>query len=124
MKEAKKYIGRKIRRVYDMSCVESKDIVEEFNIIESFESFKNDLRNEDWKVELLEDNILLYKCDIKTSNGNLSKLVEIRKYWEKGIFEYRDFYTKSEIKTMLEDNCLVAVQGLQEIDLEDLEKLN
>lgn len=124
MKEAKKYTGRKIRRIYDMSSVEKKNIVEEFNIIESFESFKNDLENEDWKIELLEDNILLYKCDIKTSNGNLEKLIEIRKYWEKGIFEYRDFYTKSEIERLLKDDYLVAVQGLQEIDVEDLEKLN
>lgn len=123
MKEAKKFIGRKIRRTYDMSGV-TENRVEEFNIVENFESFKNNLANEDWKVELLEDNIVLYKCDVKASNGNLSKLIEIRKYWEKGIFEYDNFYTKSEIKNMLENNELVAVQGLQEIDIDDLEKLD
>lgn len=124
MKEAKKFIGRKVRRVYDLSGIEKKNIVEEFNIIQSFEDFKNDIRNEDYLVELLEDNITLYKCDIKISNGNLAKLVEIRKTWEKGIFDYRDFYTKFEIKSMLENDYLVAVQGLQEINMDDLEKIN
>lgn len=122
MKKAKKYLGRKV--LVKLPHVEGcQDFEEKINIVRSFESFKNDVENEMYDtIELLEDNIILYYCDIKKTN-NLANLCDIKNYWAKGIFKYREFFTKEEIKKMLENDYLVAVEGLQEIDLEDLDKL-
>lgn len=122
-KQIIKYIGRKIRKTYDMSVIHKDSIVEELNIVTDFEKYKNDIENEDYKIELLQDNIILYKCDIKNSNGNLAILSNIREKWAKGKFDYRNFYTKSEIKNFLDNDYLVAIEGLQEVNLENLDNL-
>lgn len=123
MKKANTYKGRKVLVEVGekgTDCYTSK----EMNIIRSFESFKNDLENEFWdNITLLEDNLTLFHCDIRKVDGDVKLLYDIRKLWEKGHYDYRDFYTKSEIEKLLEDNYYVAVEGLQEIDENDLEKL-
>lgn len=122
MKKAKKYLGRKV--FVKLPHVEGcQDFEKKINIVRSFENFKNDIENEMYStIELLENNITLYYCDIRKTN-NLANLCDIKNHWAKGIFDYREFFTKEEIKKMLENDYLVAVEGLQEIDLEDLDKL-
>lgn len=123
MKKVKKYLGRKIRRTfisYDKN--EMEDIVEEFNTLKTIQMIKDYDLNDDYKYELIADNLVLYYCDIRKTN-NIVSLCDIRNHWAKGIFKYREFFTKEEIKKMLENDYCVAVEGLQEIDLEDLDKL-
>lgn len=43
--------------------------------------------------------------------------------WAKGIFDYRDYFTKKEIEELLKEDYFIAIEGLQEIDLNDLDKL-
>lgn len=122
MKKAKKYLGRKILVKIETGN-ERTDYQKEFNIIRSLEDFKNDCENEMYtSIELLEDNIELYRCDIRKTN-DLGALYEIRKYWAKGSFDYREFLTKQEIIKKLENDYCVAVEGLQEIELEDAKEL-
>lgn len=123
MKRAKKYTGIKVRRSCDFSSINMENYVEEFNTIDSFDNFKNSLDNEDYNVELLEKNLTLYKCTSVDCEGNLGTLCDIRNKWAKGIFNYQYFYTKNEIVNLLNKGFLVAVEGLQEIDLADIDKL-
>ncbi|MCI8396809.1 MAG: hypothetical protein HFJ52_03950 [Clostridia bacterium] len=123
MKEAKKYEGRKIL-VKVESGDKNTDYSKKINIVRSLESFKNDVENDMYtSVELIEDNLTLYQCDVKKTS-DLAKIHEIRSCWAKGKFNYDIFLTKNEIKELLENDALVAINGLQEIELEDLEKLS
>ncbi len=95
-------------------------------IIRDFEKFKE--KFEVWHdfnctVEKYAENVTLYKTEAYSCKGNLSMLLHIKKKWAKGYFEYNNFYTKEQIEILLNNDLLVAVQGLQEIDLKDLEKL-
>lgn len=122
-KKAKEYLGRKI--LVEISIKEENiNFKKSFNIIRKFENFKNDFNNEYYtNIELLKDNLILYLCDVKTASGNLATLCNIRKLWSKGKYDYSIFLTKEEIRKMLDDDYLVAVQGLQEISESDLDKL-
>lgn len=123
MKEAKKFEGRKIL-VKIQSGDKNTDYSKELNITRSLESFKSDVENDMYSsVELIEDNLTLYQCEIKKTN-DLAKLHEIRGRWAKGKFNYDTFLTKNEIKKLLENDALIAVNGLQEIELEDLDRLS
>lgn len=123
MKEAKVYRGRKILVKIDAGDA-NINFKEERNIITSLESFKNDINNEMYtSIELLQDNLTLYKCDLRKSD-KLENICKIRDYWKKGQFAYRDFLTKNEIIEKLNNDYLVAVEGLQEIDIKDVDKLD
>lgn len=123
MKEAKVYRGRKILVKIDAGDA-NINFKEERNIITSLESFKNDINNEMYtSIELLQDNLTLYKCDLRKSD-NLENICKIRDHWKKGQFAYRDFLTKNEIIEKLNNDYLVAVEGLQEIDIKDVEQLD
>lgn len=123
MKNAKVFEGRKILVKIDTGDIMTS-FEEERNIVVSLESFKNDLNNEMYtSIVLLQDNLTLYKCDLRKSD-NLEDICKIRDYWKKGRFNYREFLTKNEIIEKLNDNYLVAIEGLQEIDIEDANKLD
>ena len=121
--EAKKYLGRKV--LVKMPHVEDcQDFEEKINIVRSFESFKNDDENDIYEsIELLEDSITLYYCDVRKPR-NLSETAIIRDSWLKeNAYDYRKFLTKDEIIELLNKNYLVAVEGLKEISINDIEKL-
>lgn len=123
MKKANLYKGRKI--LVETGKNTDAYYRKELNIVRSIESFKNDIENDCIydSVTLLEDNLNLYHCDIRKSDGHVELLYNIRKAWENGKYEYSAFYTKDEIEKMLKDNYFIAVEGLQEIDESDLDKL-
>jgi len=103
---------------------ESVNYEDSFNIATNFKSFSDDVNRPEYtSIDLLEDNLTLYKCDILKTNQP-SIILEKRKRWAKKDFDYRDFYTKDEIINLLKNDYLVAVQGLQEIELEDIDKLD
>lgn len=122
MKDVKKYNGRKILVKIDTGNSET-DFEEKLNIVRSLEDFKNDVENEMYtSIELLQDNLTLYKCELKHTS-DLAELVNIRDRWKKGFYKYDKFLTKEEIVNYLKNNYLVAVAGLQEIDLKEAENL-
>ena len=122
MKKAKKYLGRKVLLAIgdkETECYSE----EKRNIIRSFEDFKSDIENSYYSsIELLEDNLELYKCRIFKSD-NLAKLVEIKNYISKKEFKYDMLLTKEEIIDLLKDNYVVCLEGFKEIDLEDVDNL-
>ena len=138
MKRAvKKYNGTLVKAVdtvYDYHFDEDgneigKEIKQEriFGIIGDFDKYKEKMAILQDTVELtkISDNVTLYKVDVKNSNRNLSTLKSIREKWAKGFFDYDYLYTKEQIKKLFEDECtLVAVDGLQEIDFNDLHLLD
>ena len=97
-----------------------------FGIIGDFDKYKENYEtlHEDVKINKLQDNVTLYKVDVKCSNGDLATLHNIRENWAHNKFDYDAFYTKEQIKALLEKDFLVAVKGLQEIDLKDLKYLD
>lgn len=124
MKKVKKYLGRKIRIVQDMNNY-NNNILKEENIIGDFEKFVEYAKSfygNDVEIKLLEDNLTLYKCDIRKTK-ELNEQYKIRDMWAKGIFDYRDYFTKKEIEELLKEDYFIAIEGLQEIDLNDLDKL-
>lgn len=122
MRKVKKYIGRKILVKIDTGNPET-DFEKKINIVRSLEDFKNDVENEMYtSIELLQDNLTLYKCESKHTS-DLSELVNIRDRWKAGIYKYDIFLTKEEIMDYLRKEYLVAVAGLQEVDVLDVENL-
>lgn len=122
MRKVKKYIGRKILVKIDTGNPET-DFEKKINIVRSLEDFKNDVENEMYtSIELLQDNLTLYKCELKHTS-DLSELVNIRDRWKAGIYKYDIFLTKEEIMDYLRKEYLVAVAGLQEVDVLDVENL-
>lgn len=110
----KKYLGKKVlaKCSYCDDCGEKINIAEGYVLNEIYDS-----------IELLEDNITLYLCDTKKTN-DLSDLVNIRNNWLKNnAYDYHNFLTKEEIIDLLNQDWLVAVEGLGEIGIEDIEKL-
>lgn len=59
-----------------------------------------------------------YKCDVRSAE-NLDKIYDTRRDWANGIYHYSQLLSKSAIAELLKDN-LVAVEGLEEINEEDL----
>lgn len=136
MKEVKKFKGTLVERVdnlirYDWDD-EGNEIatkytkIDTFGIIGNFDEYKEnyEILHSDVTINKLQDNVTLYNVDIKNAIGDLANLCNIRNRWAKGIFDYREYLTKQQIKELLEKDYLVAVQGLQEINLEDLDKLD
>lgn len=120
MKNAKKYKGRKVRCIMHLNNI---DDVVEINIVRTLEDFKSDIHNALAKydeIEIIEDNINLYYCQLVRG---ISAINETRQFfWNKGIYRYDTFLTKEEIKEKLKD-YYIAVEGLQEITENDLVKL-
>lgn len=71
------------------------------------------------EAKIYENN--LYNCDIRSAE-NLEKIYDARRDWVNGSYNYNKLLNKEEIKNLLECN-LVAVEGLEEINEEDLNKL-
>lgn len=116
-KIAKKYLG---------SIVKERNILNEINYIgitRKFEDFKKEYEDEYTKIELVKENVILYKVDIKDASGSLGKLIEIRNKWNSKKYDYRYFYTKEQIKLFLENGLFVAIEGIGEINEEELNKL-
>ena len=116
-----KYIGRKIKCTMYLDSYDDDVVV--VNTLMSLEDFKNDLYNylaHYNKIEILEDNIELYKCEVKYG---LSAIINTEKYfWSKGNYRYDTLLTKDEIIAELEKGA-VAVEGLGEITSNDIDKL-
>lgn len=116
-------IGRKVKVTFNTEYGEN-DFVR--NTIKELKDFIKDenLEATQAQVEIIEDNIILYRCDIKDSRGDLAKLGNIREYWARNKFDFSKLCTKEEIKEYLENGYFIAVEGLKEIDLNDLEKIS
>lgn len=71
------------------------------------------------KAIVYENN--LYNCDIRSAE-NLEKIYDARRDWVNGSYNYNKLLNKEEIGKLLNDN-LVAVEGLDEINEEDLNNL-
>ena len=68
-----------------------------------------------------KDNINYYNCDIRIAD-NLEHIYDARRDWVNGKYNYNKLLTKEEIFPLLEKN-LVAIEGLEEINEEDLNNL-
>ena len=62
-----------------------------------------------------------YKCDVRSAE-NLDQIYDARREWVNGIYHYDQLLNKSQITELLKDH-LVAVEGLEEINEEDLMNL-
>jgi len=71
------------------------------------------------EAKIYENN--LYNCDVRSAE-NLEKIYDARRDWTNGIYSYNKLLSKKEITNLLENN-LVAVEGLEEINEEDLKML-
>ena len=71
------------------------------------------------EAKIYENN--LYKCDIRSAE-NLVKIYDTRRDWVNGIYNYDKLLSKTEIKELLNNN-LIAVEGLEEINEEDLNNM-
>ncbi len=71
------------------------------------------------EAKVYENN--MYKCDIRSAE-NLEKIYDARREWTKGIYNYDKLLSKNEIAELLSDN-LIAVEGLEEINEEDLKNM-
>ena len=69
--------------------------------------------------KIYENN--LYNCDIRSAE-NLEIIYDARRDWVNGKYNYNQLLGKNEITSLLENN-LVAIEGLEEINEEDLNKL-
>lgn len=116
-------IGRKVKVTFNTEYGEYNSVR---NTIKELKDFIRDenLETAQAHVEIIEDNIILYRCDIKNSYGALNKLGNIREHWARNDFDYSKLCTKEEIKEYLQKDYLIAVEGLKEINLNDLEKIS
>lgn len=71
------------------------------------------------EAKIYENN--LYNCDVRSAE-NLEKIYDARREWLNGSYNYNKLLNKNEISELLNDN-LVAIEGLEEISEEDLNKL-
>lgn len=118
--KVKKYVGRKILRRMEY---ENRVIEKTYNTIDTFENEKKSIYNEYSELTLLEDKIELYKCMRVNVNGNLGRLYELRKRIKEGRYRYEIYLTKEEIKELLDEDYVVVIEGMGEVDKEDLEKI-
>lgn len=71
------------------------------------------------QAKIYENN--LYKCDVRSAE-NLEKIYDTRRDWVNGIYHYEQMLNKEQIRELL-DNNLIAVEGLEEINEEDLNQM-
>lgn len=71
------------------------------------------------EAKIYENN--LYNCDIRNAE-NLEKIYDARRDWVNGSYNYNKLLNKNEIRELLDKN-LIAVEGLEEINEEDLNNL-
>lgn len=71
------------------------------------------------EAKVYENN--LYNCDVRSAE-NLEKIYDARRDWLNERYNYNRLLNVDEISVLLNDN-LVAVEGLEEINEEDLKKL-
>lgn len=71
------------------------------------------------EAKIYENN--LYNCDIRSAE-NLEKIYDARRDWVNGSYNYNKLLNKNEIRELLDKN-LIAVEGLEEINEEDLNNL-
>lgn len=71
------------------------------------------------EAKVYENN--LYNCDVRSAE-NLEKIYDARRDWLNGRYNYNKLLNVDEISVLLNDN-LVAIEGLEEINEEDLKKL-
>lgn len=71
------------------------------------------------QAKVYENN--LYNCDVRSAES-LEKIYDARRDWVNGSYNYNKLLNKDEIRNLLNDN-LVAVEGLEEINEEDLNNL-
>ncbi len=71
------------------------------------------------EAKIYENN--LYNCDVRSAE-NLEKIYDARRDWVNGSYNYNKLLNKNEIRELLNNN-LVAVEGLEEINEEDLNNL-
>lgn len=71
------------------------------------------------EAKIYENN--LYNCDVRSAE-NLEKIYDARRDWVNGSYNYNKLLSKNEIRELL-DNNLIAVEGLEEINEEDLNNL-
>lgn len=71
------------------------------------------------EAKVYENN--LYNCDIRSAES-LEKIYDARRDWVNGSYNYDELLSKEEIRNLLNNN-LVAVEGLEEINEEDLNNL-
>ena len=64
----------------------------------------------------------LYNCDIRSAE-NLEKIYDARRDWLQGNYQYDQLRNKNEIVQLLSKN-LIAIEGLEEINEEDLKSLD
>lgn len=69
-----------------------------------------------------KDGKTYYQCDIRNAR-NLEEIYDARRSWTKGVFSYTTLLEKSTIEKYLTGDYLIAVEGLEEINEEDLAKL-
>lgn len=71
------------------------------------------------EAKVYENN--LYNCDVRSAQ-NLEKIYDARRDWVNGIYHYDQMLNKEQIQKLL-DNNLIAVEGLEEINEEDLKQM-
>lgn len=71
------------------------------------------------EAKVYENN--LYNCDVRGAE-DLEKIYDTRRKWLNGNYNYNQLLSKSEIYGLLNDN-LIAIEGLEEINEEDLNNL-
>ena len=120
MKKAKKIIGIKVK-------LTSGGISNITYLATTIEELQKDTNFIAWndidKIELIEDNVELYEVDIKDCSGKLAVLKDIRQDWENNKHDYQ-LRTKEEIINEFKknENVCIAVKGIGEIELEDVDK--
>ena len=72
------------------------------------------------RVAKVYDNNL-YNCDVRSAE-DLEKIYDTRSEWLNGNYNYNKLLSKNEIFKLLNDN-LIAIEGLEEINEEDLNGL-
>ncbi len=72
------------------------------------------------RVAKVYDNNL-YNCDVRSAE-DLEKIYDTRREWLNGNYNYNKLLSKNEIFKLLNDN-LIAIEGLEEINEEDLNGL-
>ena len=72
------------------------------------------------EAKVYENN--LYNCDIRSAE-NLEQIYDARRDWSNGIYNYNQLLNKEKISELLTDN-LIAIEGLEEINEEDLINLS
>lgn len=95
----------------------------EANTLEQFEKEHGEAFFEDDEVALIAEQLPVFRCRVFDAQGSLPNLVAIRDTIRSLRMRYRTWLTKEEIIHALNKGYVVAVHGLGEVDLEDMERL-